>query len=103
MANVDQCRVGLHFIYITLFPTSVSLQSHDNQFHVPLYSDEIFQGFHEGKIDFLPTYKFDIGEDIYDTSAKARVPSYTVIIIIIIIFLKFMYYRICRRKGRSIF
>ncbi|XP_022108792.1 uncharacterized protein LOC110989031 [Acanthaster planci] len=37
----------------------------------------IFRGFHEGQIEFLPTYKYDIGGDVYDTSHKARVPSYT--------------------------
>lgn len=27
--------------------------------------------FQEAKIDFLPTYKFDVGTDVYDTSEKA--------------------------------
>lgn len=38
----------------------------------------IFKGFHEAPIQFLPTYKFDIGCDIYDTTSKQRTPSYTV-------------------------
>ncbi|XP_038063853.1 phosphatidylinositol 4,5-bisphosphate 5-phosphatase A-like [Patiria miniata] len=37
----------------------------------------IFIGFHEEEIEFLPTYKYDIGGDVYDSSSKARVPSYT--------------------------
>mmetsp|Transcript_904 Transcript_904/g.1169 ORF Transcript_904/g.1169 Transcript_904/m.1169 type:complete len:125 (+) Transcript_904:357-731(+) len=36
-----------------------------------------FQGFEEGPITFLPTYKYDIDADVYDTSKKRRVPSYT--------------------------
>ena len=38
----------------------------------------IFQGFQEGRINFRPTYKYDIGKNTYDTSAKNRIPSYTV-------------------------
>ncbi|XP_069842925.1 phosphatidylinositol polyphosphate 5-phosphatase type IV [Dendropsophus ebraccatus] len=37
----------------------------------------IFKGFEEGTIQFLPTYKFDIGCDQYDTTSKQRTPSYT--------------------------
>ncbi|ESO01361.1 hypothetical protein HELRODRAFT_82107 [Helobdella robusta] len=36
-----------------------------------------FKDFSEARIKFLPTYKFDIGTDNYDTSNKNRVPSYT--------------------------
>jgi phosphatidylinositol-bisphosphatase len=39
-------------------------------------SKKSFVGFSEGKIDFSPTYKFDIGTDNYDSSEKKRVPSY---------------------------
>uniref|UniRef100_A0A3B3Z9B2 Phosphatidylinositol polyphosphate 5-phosphatase type IV n=1 Tax=Periophthalmus magnuspinnatus TaxID=409849 RepID=A0A3B3Z9B2_9GOBI len=39
--------------------------------------DSIFKGFQEAPIHFLPTYKFDIGCDTYDTSSKLRTPSYT--------------------------
>lgn len=38
---------------------------------------EVFQGFCEGAVIFPPTYKFDKNCDVYDTSAKARVPSWT--------------------------
>ncbi|XP_028857276.1 phosphatidylinositol polyphosphate 5-phosphatase type IV isoform X1 [Denticeps clupeoides] len=37
----------------------------------------IFKGFQEAPIQFLPTYKFDIGCDVYDTTSKQRTPSYT--------------------------
>ncbi|KAG9470643.1 hypothetical protein GDO78_017107 [Eleutherodactylus coqui] len=37
----------------------------------------IFKGFEESTIQFLPTYKFDIGCDEYDTTSKQRTPSYT--------------------------
>ncbi|XP_077140920.1 phosphatidylinositol polyphosphate 5-phosphatase type IV [Ranitomeya variabilis] len=37
----------------------------------------IFKGFEEAAIQFLPTYKFDIGCDDYDSTSKQRTPSYT--------------------------
>jgi hypothetical protein len=37
----------------------------------------IFNGFKEGVIKFLPSYKFDIGTNFYDTSEKKRIPAYT--------------------------
>lgn len=37
----------------------------------------IFQGFCEPTLQFEPTYKFDFGTDIYDSSEKARTPSWT--------------------------
>ena len=36
----------------------------------------VFQGFREGKINFAPTYKYDLFSDDYDTSEKCRVPAY---------------------------
>lgn len=38
---------------------------------------KIFQGFVEAPIYFMPTYKFDVNTNIYDTSSKQRVPSWT--------------------------
>lgn len=37
----------------------------------------VFKGFQEPEIKFRPTYKFDTGSDRYDTSEKARTPSWT--------------------------
>lgn len=37
----------------------------------------IFKGFQEPDIHFLPSYKFDIGKDTYDSTSKQRTPSYT--------------------------
>jgi hypothetical protein len=36
-----------------------------------------FASFKEAEIRFAPTYKFDIGLEVYDTSEKQRIPSYT--------------------------
>ncbi|XP_033638398.1 synaptojanin-1-like [Asterias rubens] len=36
-----------------------------------------FQGFHEGAIQFAPTYKYDLFSDDYDTSEKNRSPAWT--------------------------
>ncbi|EST07064.1 Endonuclease/exonuclease/phosphatase [Kalmanozyma brasiliensis GHG001] len=40
-------------------------------------SGSLFDDFHEGPLDFAPTYKFDKGTDRYDTSEKERVPAWT--------------------------
>lgn len=38
---------------------------------------EVFNGYCEGTLSFKPTYKYDVGSSIYDTSYKIRVPSWT--------------------------
>lgn len=53
-----------------------SLLEHD-QLSKEIKDGSIFKGFQEAPIHFLPTYKFDIGCDVYDTSSKQRTPSYT--------------------------
>uniref|UniRef100_UPI0037E773CB phosphatidylinositol polyphosphate 5-phosphatase type IV n=1 Tax=Semicossyphus pulcher TaxID=241346 RepID=UPI0037E773CB len=53
-----------------------ALLEHD-QLSKELKEGSIFKGFQEAPIHFRPTYKFDIGCDIYDTTSKQRTPSYT--------------------------
>ncbi|KAJ3382623.1 hypothetical protein HDU92_004655 [Lobulomyces angularis] len=38
--------------------------------------DKCFKNFLEGKITFSPSYKFDIGTNVYDSSEKRRSPSW---------------------------
>lgn len=33
----------------------------------------VFKGYKEGLISFLPTYKYDVGTDIYDTRYKTQI------------------------------
>ncbi|KAF0973424.1 hypothetical protein FDP41_008128 [Naegleria fowleri] len=53
-----------------------SLLDYD-QLTVEKMSGRVFMGFKEGRINFPPTYKYDPGTLIFDTSEKRRVPSYT--------------------------
>ena len=40
-------------------------------------SDELLWRFYEDEINFLPTFKYDKNQEVYDTSKKQRTPSYT--------------------------
>lgn len=37
----------------------------------------VFAGYSEGPLVFRPTYKYDNNSDVYDTSEKQRIPSWT--------------------------
>ena len=37
---------------------------------------QAFDGFQEQPVTFNPTFKFDVGTDVYDTSKKRRTPAY---------------------------
>ena len=53
-----------------------SLLRHD-QLLASMAERRAFTGLLEGKIAFLPTFKFDKGSEEYDTSHKQRVPAWT--------------------------
>lgn len=48
-----------------------------DQLNRQMSSGETFPFFDEHEISFLPTYKFDKGTDVYDSSEKERVPAWT--------------------------
>lgn len=52
------------------------LFDHD-QLNLQMSQGKSFPFFNEMEINFKPTYKFDKGTDVYDTSEKQRVPSWT--------------------------
>ncbi|XP_019954758.2 phosphatidylinositol polyphosphate 5-phosphatase type IV [Paralichthys olivaceus] len=52
------------------------LLEHD-QLSKEMKEGSIFKGFQEAQIHFPPTYKFDVGCDVYDTTSKQRTPSFT--------------------------
>ncbi|XP_078261878.1 synaptojanin-2-like [Rhinoraja longicauda] len=52
------------------------LQAHD-QLQQQKMDSKVFKDFSEGTINFAPTYKYDVGTDVYDTSDKGRIPAWT--------------------------
>ncbi|XP_069866485.1 synaptojanin-2 isoform X4 [Dipodomys merriami] len=48
-----------------------------DQLQLQKSSGKIFKDFHEGAINFAPTYKYDVGSAAYDTSDKCRTPAWT--------------------------
>ncbi|KAK8874407.1 hypothetical protein PGQ11_004921 [Apiospora arundinis] len=49
----------------------------NDQLNLQMVAGLAFPFYSEAKINFMPTYKFDIGTDRYDTSEKARIPAWT--------------------------
>lgn len=47
------------------------------QLRLGIINRGIFSGFREAPIRFPPTYKYDVGTNVFDTSDKMRVPSWT--------------------------
>lgn len=42
-----------------------------------VFVQQVFKSFIEGKLDFAPTYKYDLFSEDYDTSEKCRTPAWT--------------------------
>lgn len=80
--HADPGSASIDHIDPSVDPTSLkatldSLLSHD-QLHQQIRSHRCFhQGWREGDIHFLPTYKYDVGSvGLFDTSEKKRGPSF---------------------------
>ncbi|KAL3417842.1 hypothetical protein PVAG01_10851 [Phlyctema vagabunda] len=49
----------------------------NDQLNLQMVAGLTFPYYSEARITFMPTYKFDLGNDTYDTSEKARIPAWT--------------------------
>ena len=49
----------------------------NDQLNIQMVHGKCFLHYSEKMPNFLPTYKFDLGTDEYDTSEKARIPAWT--------------------------
>ena len=67
----------LNFIIFILYPR-LNPQSGEDELTACMKRQLCFAKFTEQKINFMPTYKFNPGTSIYDTSKLLRQPSYTV-------------------------
>lgn len=70
----------MQWIETTQFPLPEHLPHglmHTDQLTTVLADGAAFKGFHEAKITFPPTYKYDPGTQRFDTSSKQRAPAYT--------------------------
>jgi len=53
-----------------------ALQSRDQLLQQQQMRPDVFQPFREAPLLFAPTYKYDAGSLVYDTSSKARAPAW---------------------------
>ncbi|KAF4036989.1 putative DNase I-like protein [Phytophthora infestans] len=49
----------------------------NDQLQREMKAGNVFPHFREGQLNFRPTYKFDKRSDVYDSSSKQRIPSWT--------------------------
>ncbi|KAI1368023.1 SacI homology domain-containing protein [Xylaria arbuscula] len=49
----------------------------NDQLNLQMVAGLSFRYYSEARITFMPTYKFDVGTDRYDTSEKQRIPAWT--------------------------
>ncbi|CAL3961944.1 unnamed protein product [Diplocarpon coronariae] len=49
----------------------------NDQLNLQMVAGLTFPHYSEARITFNPTYKYDLGNDVYDTSEKARIPAWT--------------------------
>ena len=49
----------------------------NDQLNIQMVQGNCFQFYREGRVGFLPTYKYDLGKDEFDSSDKQRIPAWT--------------------------
>lgn len=72
-------RIGMSSERVkSLIKASDLAQLYENdQLNIQMVAGLTFPHYSEARITFMPTYKFDVGTDTYDTSEKARIPAWT--------------------------
>ncbi|CAB1319563.1 unnamed protein product [Coregonus sp. 'balchen'] len=75
--RLSKDRVGVEAILNQNQGVDMGPLLHHDQLSKEMKDGSIFKGFQEAPIQFLPTYKYDVGCDMYDTTSKQRTPSYT--------------------------
>ncbi|KAH8815390.1 SacI homology domain-containing protein [Xylogone sp. PMI_703] len=72
-------RIGLGYEKVKQLISMGDLDTlyENDQLNLQMVAGLAFPYYSESRITFMPTYKFDIGTDTYDTSEKARIPAWT--------------------------
>lgn len=75
--RLSKDRVGVETILKQAAGLDMAPLLQHDQLSKEMKDGSIFKGFHEAPIHFPPTYKYDVGCDVYDSTSKQRTPSYT--------------------------
>ncbi|XP_076398296.1 inositol-3-phosphate synthase isoform X2 [Megachile rotundata] len=67
----------IQWVADTCFPQQSPINLHKDQLRTILNEGAVLRGFEEAPITFPPTYKYDPGTQIFDSSSKQRTPAYT--------------------------
>ncbi|KAJ0057109.1 hypothetical protein NL108_002043, partial [Boleophthalmus pectinirostris] len=67
----------IHVVKCAIDSNKLPLLWERDQLNMAKNTESILDGFMEGLLKFPPTYKFDVGTNTYDTSAKKRKPAWT--------------------------
>ncbi|XP_078523390.1 phosphatidylinositol 4,5-bisphosphate 5-phosphatase A [Lissotriton helveticus] len=67
----------MHFVKYAIDNSKLGLLLEKDQLTMAKSTEHVLKGFLEGPLKFPPTYKFDVGTNNYDTSAKKRKPAWT--------------------------
>ncbi|XP_054449908.1 phosphatidylinositol 4,5-bisphosphate 5-phosphatase A isoform X3 [Pteronotus mesoamericanus] len=67
----------LHFVKVAIDNNQLHQLWEKDQLNMAKNTWPILKGFQEGPLNFAPTFKFDVGTNKYDTSAKKRKPAWT--------------------------